>query len=507
MVETKTRSKEEQAASLQFELKNLQAERDAIPTYRAGERQRVQSEIDKVQSNLDAVNSGAKSEAKTEVSPKVELSAADMVRLVVEYNDLKKTQSELNSAHSDRKRIDDELTKISAELQRNNVDTDNRLMMALIDANQKMAKELGELRGKQEEAIVEEVESSAEQADPAETTFRKKSQEISTLLTSLDVALNLFATDKVKGAEEINKVVAQLEAAAAETVTAIGQVKNEETKQKYQERWEKRNIASKIEDAKKLIAVPEAATDDADLPEGDAGAAAEDSADEVEGTADDTSEEPKAEVEPKLGIRARIFGRITGMFTGAINWWNKNAGERDEGGETVVASSESAAETASTTDEKDKEESARVYEVQTKSLNNIESELKAILQRKKDGKSEANDAKKFASAMDALYITDLEIINDEETSLVEDDQVKLNEQINQISDVLEDEMGINWDVVVTNMENEVEEKATIADEAEDRIAWFTKLFAGEESVSADTEVVEEKTPASAPGLDEANDAL
>ncbi|MCL4208733.1 hypothetical protein KJZ63_03850 [Patescibacteria group bacterium] len=500
MVETNTRSKEEQAASLQFELKNLEAERDAIPTYRASERQRVQSEIDKIQSHLDALNSGTRSEQKAEVAPKVELSVSDMVRLVVEYNNLKKAQSELNSAHSDRKRIDAELVKISEELKRNNVDTDNRLMMGLIDTIQVVTKELNDLRNKAataeaiNEPTVEMTSAPEAESDPAEAAFRKKSLETSGLLTNLDEALNLFNTDRVKGAAEINRVVALLETVSMEAELIIGEVKNEDTKQKYQERWDKKNVASRIEEAKKIVASEEPIED---------GASAADETEESETGAGNESgeaespapvEDAEKENQPS-GRMSRLFRRITGVFTGGFDWVRRNAGGRDE----VVAE---ATEEANANNETEptlsptEQRAKQLYEIQDKSIGEITKKIKQLVEKKATQELNTDDINQLAFALDSLYMADA-IVNDEETPLAQDQQEYLQARIAVAGDELfKDGFGVEFSELMKKMEKVIPEKEDLDETRDERLNWLVDYLKNGD----DRATTEDGAGDAAPGL-------
>lgn len=138
--------KELQLAALQDELKSLRAELDKVLPINVDTRSQIQREIDSINQKIDALGNTTASVEDSVEKPKQELSTGDMVRLVVELGELKKTYDSLNSWQSDKQRVKAEMDKISAELKNNGVDTENRQMMLLIEANLRMAQELDELR-------------------------------------------------------------------------------------------------------------------------------------------------------------------------------------------------------------------------------------------------------------------------------------------------------------------------------------------------------------------------
>lgn len=183
------RSKEQQLAALQGELKSLRAELDNVLPINVDTRNQIQREIDNINQKIDAIGNTV---APTEVSaekPKQELSTGDMVRLVVELGELKKTHDSLNPWQSDKQRVKAEMDKISAELKNNGVDTENRQMMLLIEANLRMAKELDELRkgqgsagGGGSEAVDENNKVPEEMPDYNEDVADEKAEESQDLL-------------------------------------------------------------------------------------------------------------------------------------------------------------------------------------------------------------------------------------------------------------------------------------------------------------------------------------
>lgn len=365
-----------------------------------------------------------------------------------------------------------------ARLKREIVLLEKSLASAGVDANneEQMAELLGladlavndRAAAKVDEDDSAPVESISDEEDQAAEDFMDKFLACEDLLVELDKAVSENNRD------EISRIVGTLEANAIDIPTHLNEVKSGELKDRFQGLWAEMKLTEKIAEAKKLLVEdeqPEGADGDIVVDEEEAGA---DAAGETIDESAEVSDE-EAENEPVLNRKIQIFRRIASMFTGALSWLNRNAGGRDEDEVTATVPENSAP----AANEKDKEESAKIYDIQSKSLNGIDREIKMILFRKERGKSDPEDAKKFAFALDSLYLTDVEVVNDDETRLTESDQKKLNGQIDRISQVLERGVGVNWDVIVTKMETDVKEKATLADEAEDRVAWFTKLFSGE----------------------------
>ncbi len=513
MVETNTRSKEEQAASLQFELKNLEAERDAIPTYRASERQRVQSEIDKIQSHLDALNSGTRPEQKAEAAPKVELSVSDMVRLVVEYNNLKKAQSELNSAHSDRKRIDAELVKISEELKRNNVDTENRMMMGLIDTIQVVTKELSDLRNKSatvettNEPTVETTSKPEDESDPAEAIFRNKSVEASDLITNLDKAITLLATDREKGVADIGRIVSLLEAIASEVEAAIGEIKNEETKQKYQERWNKKNVSTRVKEAKKLILAPEVDAENkktGDEITKDEPAPNIETAGEEDSSSDSTEIAEVTETKSRFPRLNKVINSIRSKFVGGWSWFNKNAsGHLDD--EVKTESTKVVVGDKKEVVVKSKEQlSEELYDRHNKSLTEINRTIEGAISKKSSGELGAGDLANLVYALDSMYIID-DMLGDDKTNLNEDQRQSLQKLVYDIgnSASFKSAFGIEYSDLMDLMELDVLVEDDLYASEEKRKEWLQKYFnkslepGKDESLSAKTINDEENITSSA----------
>lgn len=560
MAET-LKSREEQLAALQHELKNLQDERDSIPSFNGESRARVQKEIDKVQDKIDLINQGTQPEAAPEQSKKAELSVGDMMKLVVEYNALKKAQSELNPAHSDRKRIQVELDAIGRELKENNVDPENKLMMALIEVNQKLVKENEELKSGQpnpgdEELTEPEVEDIPEKtADPAEADYRAKSIAATNLLTNLDIVLGSA------NEAEANKIIAQLESMVVEMAKIIGQIKNAETKQKYQERWEKKGVASKVEEAKKKLAPETDAANAEGVAEAEEGAAIEDVSGRLKdamakedvqeirrliggtrqfvdygknklGSMGDGDERTKLEAaitaaesliteaermalelddkaagesdkEQSAPRLAKIFKGIRNKFTGIVGWFNRNAGSRAESSPTrpeSITDVEADKERVIS----DEDRARETFEIQKKSILNINEKIKDILKKRAEGKSEPEDAAEFAFALDSLYTAE-DIVNREATSLSKEQQDELKALIYVIGERLEGVFGKGYADLMDDMDEDIgSEEGKLEEERGKRMDWFTELFNGKEEGESVTQPAVETvaTSTEAPGIED-----
>lgn len=421
----------------------------------------------------------------TRIAEKTMQSQIKDAQELAEYRELAKKMKGVELA-----RLNREITLLEKSLEAAGIKVDDADEMAALTGLNIERK-----TAETEEEVVEDETTVevANEVDQAVESFMDKFLASEDLLADLDKAIN------DKNNDEIVRIVGVLETNATEIPIHINDVKSDELKNRFQKLWDEMNLVEKITEAKKQLVEAESEEDVVTTPEGDAAVETTEADNEDAGVDEET-----VEAAPVLSRRARLFKKVTGMFTGvftAVSWLNRNAGERDP------AEPVSTGESAPVVDKKAKEESAKIYDVQSKSLNRIDREIKMILFRKEKGKPDADDANKFAFALDSLYVTDLEFVNDDETRLTEKDQKMLNAQIDRISQVLEKGMGANWDVIVTNMENEVDEKDTLADESADRFAWFVRLFNGEPTAVAVEEpaVGEEPVPEVDPLVTEAVD--
>lgn len=165
--------------------------------------------------------------------------------------------------------------------------------------------------------------SNSEDIDPAEAVFTEKFVESGSLLTSLEEAINKLDKNS-PNFDEVNRIIALLDANAKEVELAILAVKDEETKQKYQERWGRKGVFAKIEAARKTMAelTPNAEAEQ-QVDEEDATEPESTEADEVVDNEEENIE--KTEVKPRFPRITRIFNSIRNRFMGGLGWLDKNA--------------------------------------------------------------------------------------------------------------------------------------------------------------------------------------